>query len=147
MLQSGAWPSNSKYITCDDYDGTNTPDRVVDLKSFFVGVTEPTSYGDFSLVTKANSQFNGYSFMKFEMDISAVSVRSGASVNTKNLGTWSTGLQQPLNIRETEEIKNLTAATVYRVFTVVVCSQYKAIIFTSSGIIIWCLSTATTIYN
>lgn len=123
MLQSGAWPSNSKYITCNDYDGTNTPDRVVDLKSFFVGVTEPTSYGDFSLVTKANSQFNGYSFMKFDMDISAVSVRNGASVNTKNLGTWTTGLQQPLNIRETEEIKNLTAAVVYRVYTVVVRSQ------------------------
>lgn len=137
MLQSGAWPSNSKYITCNDYDGTNTPDRVVDLKSFFVGVTEPTSYGDFSLVTKANSQFNGYSFMKFDMDISAVSVRSGASVNTKNLGTWTTGLQQPLNIRETEEIKNLTAAVVYRVYTVVVrLLSHYVLIFTSNGIII-----------
>lgn len=120
MLQSGAWPTNSKYVTCDDYDGTNTPDRAVDLRSFFVGVKEPTTYGEFSLVSKADSTFNGYSFMKFNMDISAVSVRGGASVNTKTLGTWTTGLQQPIDVAAPEDIKNMTADVVYRVYTVVV---------------------------
>lgn len=38
ILQVGAWPSNMKYLTCDDFDGTNTPDHSIDLKSYFVEV-------------------------------------------------------------------------------------------------------------
>lgn len=122
MLISGSWQSNMTYLTCDDYDGKNTPERAVDLKSSFVGITEPTSYGNFSLAKRSNTPFNGYSYMKFDMDISSVSVLGGASVNTKNLGTWQAGLDSPLSIVETEDIKNLTAAVVYRVYTVVVRS-------------------------
>ena len=38
MLQVGAWPVDVKYLTCDDYDGSNTPDHTIDLKSYFIGV-------------------------------------------------------------------------------------------------------------
>lgn len=120
MLISGTWQSNMTYLTCDDYDGKNTPERAVDLKSYFVGITEPTSYGNFSLAK--GTPFNGHSYMKFDMDISSVSILGGASVNTKNLGSWTAGLaaNSPLKIVETEDIKNLTADVVYRVYTVVV---------------------------
>ncbi|XP_037037565.1 ionotropic receptor 25a [Bradysia coprophila] len=117
MLISGTWQSNMSYLTCDDYDGKNTPERAVDLKSYFIGITEPTTYGNFSLATR--TPFNGYSYMKFDMDISSVSILGGASVNTKNLGSWTAGLSSPLSIVETEDIKNLTADVVYRVYTVV----------------------------
>lgn len=120
MLQIGAWPANMKYLTCDEYDGTNTPDRIIDLKSYFVGVTENTTYGSFSLSSRPNTPFNGYSFMKFDMDISAVAIAGGAPVNTKSLGTWTAGFNSPLSILGTEDIKNLSAAVVYRVYTVVV---------------------------
>lgn len=120
MLISGTWQSNMTYLTCDDYDGKNTPERAIDLKSYFIAITEPTTYGNFSLVTRPNTPFNGYSYMKFDMDISAVSIFGGASVNTKNLGSWTAGLQSPLSIVETEDMKNLTADVVYRVYTVVV---------------------------
>lgn len=122
MLLIGAWPSNMQYLSCDDYDGTNTPDRNIDLKSYFVNVKEPTTYGNFSFPprTNTNNQFNGHSYMKFDMEISAVSVRGGASVNTKTLGTWTSGLTSPINIVNVEDTKNLTADVVYRVYTVVV---------------------------
>lgn len=111
-----------QYLSCDDYDGTNTPDRPIDLKSYFVNVKEPTTYGNFSFPprTTSNSQFNGHSYMKFDMEISAVSIRGGASVNTKSLGTWTSGLTSPININNAEDMKNLTADVVYRVYTVVV---------------------------
>lgn len=57
--------------------------------------------------------------MKFEMDISAVSILGGASVNTKSLGTWTAGLNTNISITQTSEMRNLTAAVVYRIYTVV----------------------------
>lgn len=122
MLLVGAWPTNMQYMSCDDYDGTNTPSRTIDLKSYFVNVKEPTSYGNFSFPPKSqpNNQFNGHSFMRFDMDITAVSVRGGASVNTKSIGTWTSGLSSPINVIGVEDMKNLTADVVYRVYTVVV---------------------------
>ncbi|KAL0830384.1 hypothetical protein ABMA28_002566 [Loxostege sticticalis] len=35
LLDSGKWPNDMKYITCDDYDGKNTPNRTLDLKAAF----------------------------------------------------------------------------------------------------------------
>lgn len=52
--------------------------------------------------------------MKFETSIHAVSIRGGASVNTKSLGTWTAGLTNALNIDAIDDMKNLTANTVYR---------------------------------
>lgn len=122
MLLVGAWPTNMQYLSCDDYDGTNTPERTIDLKQYFTNIKEPTTYGNFSFPprTTSNSQFNGHSYMKFDMEISAVSIRGGASVNTKSLGTWTSGLTSPININSAEDMKNLTADVVYRVYTVVV---------------------------
>ena len=57
--------------------------------------------------------------MKFEADINAVTIRGGASVSTKLLGTWTAGLNNELKIAAIEEMKNMTADIVYRVYTVV----------------------------
>lgn len=141
MLLTGAWPTNLQYLTCDDYDGTNTPERSIDLRSFFVGVNEPPTYGNFSFAT-GNTPFNGHSLMKFNMEMSVVSVQDGASVSTKSLGNWTAGLNSPLVVKSENDMKNFTAAVVYRVFTVVVripCSLYP---FEDNGTIdsIWCLA-------
>ena len=58
--------------------------------------------------------------MKFDMDINAVTIRGGSPVNTKPLGSWVAGLESPLNIQSSDEMKNLSAAVVYRIYTVVV---------------------------
>lgn len=58
--------------------------------------------------------------MKFDMDISAVTITKGASDSTKPLGSWRAGLESALKIGDVDGMKNLTAAIVYRIFTVVV---------------------------
>ncbi|NP_001273813.1 glutamate receptor ionotropic, kainate 4-like precursor [Musca domestica] len=119
MLQSGAWPANMEYLGCDDFQGGNTPERNIDLRQAFVQVTEPASYGDFDLVTQPGKPFNGYSFFKFDMDVNVVQIRGGNSVNSKSIGRWTAGLDSPLVVNDEEAMKNLTADTVYRIFTVV----------------------------
>lgn len=57
--------------------------------------------------------------MKFETDINAVTIRGGASVNTKMLGTWTAGLNNELKVGAVEDMKNMTADVVYRIYTVV----------------------------
>jgi glutamate receptor, ionotropic, invertebrate len=57
--------------------------------------------------------------MRFDADIQAVTIRGGASVNTKNLGVWPAGLNNELKIAAIDDMKNLTANTVYRIYTVV----------------------------
>lgn len=39
ILQKGAWPPSMKYLTCDEYDGTNSPDHTIDLRTEFVAVS------------------------------------------------------------------------------------------------------------
>lgn len=81
----------------------------------FFKTPEPPSYGTF-VFDKNN--FNGHSYMTFDMDVSAVSILQGASVNTKPLGSWKAGLSSNLSITDENEMKNLTAEVLYRVYTV-----------------------------
>lgn len=40
MIADGGWPKDMKYITCDDYDGKNTPSRQgMNLKKYFYKVS------------------------------------------------------------------------------------------------------------
>jgi glutamate receptor, ionotropic, invertebrate len=40
ILSNGLWPPNMKYLTCDEYDGTNSPDHSIDLRKEFIEVIE-----------------------------------------------------------------------------------------------------------
>jgi glutamate receptor, ionotropic, invertebrate len=80
-------------------------------------VTEQATYAPFEF--PKSGPFNGFSYMKFDADINAVTIRSGASVNTKNLGTWTAGLTNDLKINAVDDMRNLTANIVYRIYTVV----------------------------
>lgn len=116
MLQSGEWPTNMPYITCDDYDGMNSPDRKLDLRSSFIEVQEPSSYGNLTFPT-GNTPFNGHTWMKFNMEISSVVLVNGP-VSTKSIGNWTADISAPIHVDSHEEIANLSAAVVYRVYTV-----------------------------
>uniref|UniRef100_A0A1A9WKV0 Ionotropic glutamate receptor C-terminal domain-containing protein n=1 Tax=Glossina brevipalpis TaxID=37001 RepID=A0A1A9WKV0_9MUSC len=117
MIQANAWPSAMKYMGCDDYQGGNTPIRNLDLREYFIKVNEPTSYGQFELVNERDKPFNGYSYVRFEMDIDMVEIRGGNSVNSKPIGRWTAGLDSPIMIKDETIINNLTADTVYRIYT------------------------------
>lgn len=60
--------------------------------------------------------------MEFQMQISAVAVREGASDKSTTLGTWNAGFNNELMLVERQVMANMTADVVYRVVTVVVSS-------------------------
>lgn len=119
MQQSGDWPTDMRYISCNDFDGTNSPVRDIDLRTAFVNVRDTPIYGNFTF-PPANMPFNGFSWMRFKMDISAISVQSGTTVSVKPLGTWMADISAPIQVNSIDEMSDLTAAQVYRVGTVVV---------------------------
>lgn len=119
MMQSGAWPANLQYITCEEFDGTNTPNRTIDLKTYLMAVTEPTAYGDFAWPSTPDL-FNGYSYMKFDMDVKVNYLVKGALSSTRALGTWPAGLNSSMNITDPKTMANLTADIIYRVYTILV---------------------------
>lgn len=119
MQHSGEWPNNMRYISCDDYDGTNASVRDIDLRTAFVNVYDTPIYGNFTF-PPANMPFNGHSWMKFKMDISAVTVQGGTTVSVKPLGNWMADISAPIQVNSIDEMSDLAAAQVYRVGTVLV---------------------------
>lgn len=89
-----------------------------ELEISFFQVTEQPTYAPFEF-PKPQTTFNGFSYMKFDADINAVTIRGGASVNTKSLGSWTAGLNNELKINAVDDMRNLTANIVYRIYTVV----------------------------
>ncbi|GBP52444.1 Ionotropic receptor 25a [Eumeta japonica] len=116
LLDSGKWPSNMKYISCDDYDGQNTPNRTLDLKSSFKEVKETPSYAPFYIPD--DDPMNGRSYMEFSTELSAVTVKDGASIGSKNLGSWKAGLSSPLLLTDPDNMSDYSAQLVYRIVTV-----------------------------
>lgn len=119
----GAWQRNNvtNHITCDDYDGHNSPKRIgLNLRKYFnKESTETPTYGPMQIVQ------NGHSFMEFSMQLSAVGVRDGASDKSLPLGTWRAGFDNNLTLLDTQLMKNYTAAVVYRIVTVEVKNANK----------------------
>lgn len=82
------------------------------------------------------------------MDINVIQIRGGNSVNSKSIGTWTAGLDSPIMVKDEEAIKNLTADTVYRIFTVVVRNMFVKLIFSSKQQLQFpFMSLASTVYH
>lgn len=143
LIADGSWKRNNitEYITCDDYDGKNSPKRFgLDLRKYFAksqvqllvdnnnmilitisilcfqDSTETPTYGPMKVTT------NGESFMEFSMQISAIGVRGGSSDKSILLGTWKAGFDGNLSLIDPKVMNNYTADVVYRIVTVVVSS-------------------------
>lgn len=108
-----------QYITCDDYNGTNTPERFIDFKSYFVDNAEPTLYGNFSFPNRG-VPFNGNSYMRFQMDLSVLHIKNGNTDDANSLGDWIAGYGSSLHLKSNDQMMKMKTATVYRVLTVVV---------------------------
>lgn len=118
MIDSGTWPLKMQYMTCDEYNGKNTPVREIDLKSSFINVAEPVTFGNFSFPI-TNRAFNGNSFIKFDMSLSKLKVKDGNINSSISLAKWSSGFNNNL-LSVSDETSKLRAAIVYRVRTVIV---------------------------
>lgn len=148
-----------RYITCDEYDGKNTPNRTLDLKSAFqeVGkvlvatwprtmrlrsvcikpfitrtyckakvyvsdkhkifqIKETPTYAPFFI--PEDDSMNGRSYMEFSTDLTAVTVKDGASIGSRSLGSWKAGLSNPLSLTDPENMSDYSAQLVFRVVTI-----------------------------
>lgn len=123
MLSTKNWPENMNYLTCDNYTGSNTPNRSLDLRSHFVDVTEQATYGKF-VFSNGKLPFNGYSMMKFDMDVVSVSIRNGIEYKEENLGNWTAGFTSPLQLKSNTSLEHLKTTTIYRISSVVVRRYY-----------------------
>ena len=121
-MLANKWPESMEYVTCDDYDGSNAPDRSIDLKSFFMNVSEPAAYGTFTF--KNDIEFNGFSMLKFDNDILGVAVRNGLECNEKILGNWTADFSSPFYMDTMKEMGEFNATKILRVSTIVVKQIY-----------------------
>lgn len=141
MLRTNNWPENMEYLTCDNYNGSNTPQRSIDLKSFFVNVSEPATLGEFSLA-KDNTPFNGFSTMKFDMEIMSLLVRGGNVYQRNVIGNWTAGFSSPVHISSYQSFEVHRPEKIYRVFVILVRKSF----FFSLGntkVDIWAISLFT----
>lgn len=125
MILAEKWPQNLEYVTCDSYTGSRAPNRSIDLKSFFMNVTEPAAYGTFAF--RDDAEFNGFSMLKFDMDILGVAVRNGIECKEKPLGNWTAAFSSPFYMDSMKELSELNVTRVYRVSTVVVMKPFDIV--------------------
>ncbi|XP_032516645.2 ionotropic receptor 25a [Danaus plexippus] len=116
LLDSGKWQNDMNFITCDDYDGKNTPNRSLDLKTAFQEVKETPTYASFYI--PEDDPMNGRSYMEFSTDLTAVTIKDGASIGSKTLGSWKAGLSSPLLLTDPDNMSDYSAQLVYRIVTV-----------------------------
>lgn len=58
--------------------------------------------------------------MEFNTELSAVTVKDGASIGSRSLGSWKAGLSTTLALTDPENMSDYSAQLVYRVVTVMV---------------------------
>ncbi|XP_057341195.1 ionotropic receptor 25a [Microplitis mediator] len=116
-IKNNKWPNEPYHITCDEFNGTNTPVRNLDLLPHLREATtngfEPTFAGFYW----GNS--NGEHHAEFDMLIQMVVIENGNVVSADNLGTWKADIESPLNLTDSEsKVAKHTAVTSFRIVTV-----------------------------
>lgn len=77
---------------------------------------ETPSYASFSI--PEDDPMNGRSYMEFSTELAAVTVKDGASIGSRSLGSWKAGLANPLSLTDPENMSDYSAQLIYRVVTV-----------------------------
>ncbi|KAI5740635.1 hypothetical protein M8J76_005732 [Diaphorina citri] len=113
MLDAGEWSKNFTYVTCEEYNEDNLPNRKnFDLRRYLKQVSEPTSYGTFVIET------NGHSFEEFTAHLEKVSIINSQPVSSEAVGTWKANLNSPIMVKDAASLANFSAVTVYKIVTV-----------------------------
>ncbi|XP_050421609.1 ionotropic receptor 25a [Adelges cooleyi] len=113
MMNSGEWPTNISYTTCDEYNEESPlPRRNVDLRKYLKDLTEPPFYAPFIIDS------NGRSYEEFTMRLEKVTVLNSQSVSAENVGSWKASLNSPIVVKDAANMTHFSAVTVYRIVTV-----------------------------
>ncbi|XP_020709243.2 ionotropic receptor 25a-like [Athalia rosae] len=117
-IDSGHWPADSNHLTCDAYDGNNTPVRSIPFLSHLKNVTSSSEfqpiYANFTW-----GERNGQHHASFQMTMSMVIIANSNPVSTEKVGLWDAGIDRQLEVISEDLIANHTAQTIYKVVTVV----------------------------
>ncbi|KAK0083400.1 hypothetical protein PV325_008825 [Microctonus aethiopoides] len=118
-IMEKSWPSEPRYMTCNEYQGNNTPERNFNFLKF---LNKSTSDDDFK-PTFASFHWgkkNGEHRAKFEMKVSMVMIDNGNPVSIDDLAEWPAGIDSPLEFSESNKqlVINHTAITSFRIVTV-----------------------------
>ncbi|XP_045532788.1 ionotropic receptor 25a-like [Pieris brassicae] len=114
LLDSGKWPKSMEYMGCDDFDGKNTPMRMIDLLTAFKEIKEAPTYAPFFMPN--GGAMNGRSYLEFTTNLSAVTIRDGVLIGTKSLGKWISGFSNALNLTNVY-MTNYSAPLAYKIVT------------------------------
>lgn len=95
--EDGSWPYEPPHITCNEYNGTNTPIRNFD---FLKKLNKTMANNDFQSTFASFywGKKNGQHHAKFDMKVSLVVIDNGNTIATDELGTWEAGIDSPLEV-------------------------------------------------
>ncbi|KAF7998303.1 hypothetical protein HCN44_009701 [Aphidius gifuensis] len=117
--EDGSWPYEPPHITCNEYNGNNTPIRNFD---FLKQLNKTMTNNDFqpTFASFYWGRKNGQHHAKFDMKVSLIVIDNGNTISTDELGTWEAGIDSPLKLSgiNNEKVSNHTAVTSFRIVTV-----------------------------
>ena len=58
--------------------------------------------------------------MNFQMELKAFTIMSSVPVKQVDVASWEAGIDNPLDVKDSEKMINHSAVTLYRIVTVVV---------------------------
>lgn len=59
------------------------------------------------------------------MKLEKVSILNSQSVSSESIGSWKASLNSPILVKDVSSLANLSAVTIYRVVTVLVCLRIE----------------------
>lgn len=96
-VDAGKWPNDPTHLTCDAYNGTNTPVRDVNLLGYLKNVSSSDQfqpvYANFTW-----GESNGQHHASFVMTVTLITITNSVPVSTEELGTWDAGVESRLKV-------------------------------------------------
>ncbi|XP_063241815.1 ionotropic receptor 25a [Bacillus rossius redtenbacheri] len=113
MVEAGTFPTDIKYVTCDEYTEETAPTRTnLGLMEALKEVKQEPSYAPIRL------EKNGLSYMEFTLKMTRANIVNSKLEKSEEVGTWKAGFDEPLQISDESILSNMTAITFYRIVTV-----------------------------
>ncbi|CAD6204011.1 GSCOCT00009832001.2-RA-CDS, partial [Cotesia congregata] len=117
-IKKKSWPTSLKprFITCEEYNGNNTPtynfDLLGELRNATTNKLEPT-------FTRFHwGENNGEHHAEFNIGVNMVVINDGNSIFSDDLGLWNVDICSPLTSKTNTTLAHYTEVPTYRIVTV-----------------------------
>lgn len=99
-IEAGQWPLDNDHLTCESYNGSNTPTRRLPFLEHLKNITSASDGNEFK-PTYANftwGERNGEHHASFNTDITLVTIVNSQPVSTEKIGSWDAGIDRNLEV-------------------------------------------------